>query len=73
MKKYSFLYWIDESASDDKVSIVEAKTIRGACGKFIRNHATVLSKISIDYEVGIIGTSQFINISEIGSVKEYLR
>lgn len=72
MKKFQFLYhYNDLTLSEcDKVAIIKAKTIKGACGKFIRNRKCKIPRV--DHEVMDIKTGDYFDISNVASIKEFV-
>lgn len=72
--KYQFLYCygIDKAHDMDKDCIITANSIKAACGKFTRNRKNQLG-LCVDYEVMVVETRECIDISEIKSIKEFVR
>lgn len=74
MNQYQFLYWRnDPQCSNDLISLIKAKTLRGACGKFLRNRKGNQANLWIDYEVFDTTNCVYLDISEINSIKDYVR
>lgn len=72
LNSYQFLYWSENNLIDDRISIVKAKNIISACGIFIRSKKNIQYIIRIDYEVLDMSSDQFIDISEIKSVENFI-
>lgn len=74
MNEYQFIYWYGEIRPDiDKASVIKAKSLKAACGKFIRARSKLKANLCIDYEVFNITTNKYVEIFDIKSVKEFVR
>lgn len=75
MNDYQFLYWYDSFhryTTPDKISIIKAKTLKAACGQFIRSRVKFKDVISVDHEVFDITNNTYLEIFGIQSIDKYI-
>lgn len=72
MKKYQFIYTKEIFSEDYTISIIQAKSIVSACGKFVSARKNIQYTLRLDYEVIDLSTDSFINISNIKSVENFI-